>query len=100
MMRPALLFLSVLLIGVFVVPPRPAAAHPLGNFTVNRYARVEVGTDAVHVRYVLDMAEIPAFTELQVIDRNHDGVKDDDEVVAYATMKSTELARGLSLEID
>jgi ABC-type nickel/cobalt efflux system permease component RcnA len=39
--------------------PASAAAHPLGNFTVNRFSRIEVSGARVHVRYVLDMAEIP-----------------------------------------
>ena len=42
---------------------QPATAHPLGNFTVNRYARVEVSAGAVRVYYVLDEAEIPTFQE-------------------------------------
>ena len=45
--------------------PSLADAHPLGNFTVNRYARIELYSDAVRVRYVLDMAEIPAFQEIE-----------------------------------
>lgn len=40
-----------------------AAAHPLGNFTVNHLARVAISDDAVDVRYVLDLAEIPSFQE-------------------------------------
>jgi ABC-type nickel/cobalt efflux system permease component RcnA len=38
-----------------------AQAHPLGNFTVNRFARVEVAGDRLYVRYVLDLAEIPTY---------------------------------------
>ncbi|MDQ2911103.1 MAG: sulfite exporter TauE/SafE family protein, partial [Actinomycetota bacterium] len=38
-----------------------AAAHPLGNFTINRFSRVEVSGHRVYVRYVLDLAEIPTF---------------------------------------
>ena len=38
-----------------------AHAHPLGNFTVNRFARVEVAGDRLYVRYVLDLAEIPTY---------------------------------------
>ena len=38
-----------------------ASAHPLGNFTVNHYAGVELAGDRVYVRYVLDLAEIPTF---------------------------------------
>jgi len=45
--------------------PAAAAAHPLGNFTVNRFARVEVAGNQVYVRYVLDLAEIPAYQARQ-----------------------------------
>jgi nickel/cobalt exporter len=38
-----------------------AQAHPLGNFTVNRFSRVEVAGDRLYVRYVLDLAEIPTY---------------------------------------
>lgn len=38
-----------------------AAAHPLGNFTVNTFSRVQVSGDRLYVRYVLDLAEIPTF---------------------------------------
>jgi ABC-type nickel/cobalt efflux system permease component RcnA len=41
--------------------PALAAAHPLGNFTINRFSRVEVSGPRVYVRYVLDMAEIPTY---------------------------------------
>jgi nickel/cobalt exporter len=41
--------------------PLGADAHPLGNFTVNRFSRVEVAGSRVYVRYVLDLAEIPTF---------------------------------------
>ena len=39
--------------------PAVAAAHPLGNFTVNRYSRIAPSGDRVYVHYVLDLAEIP-----------------------------------------
>jgi ABC-type nickel/cobalt efflux system permease component RcnA len=41
--------------------PVAASAHPLGNFTVNRFSRVEVAGPRVYVQYVLDLAEIPTF---------------------------------------
>ncbi len=43
--------------------PTLASAHPLGNFTVNHYARIEPAGDRVRIVYVLDMAEIPTFQE-------------------------------------
>jgi nickel/cobalt exporter len=44
-----------------LVAPAAAAAHPLGNFTVNRFSRVEVSGPRLCVRYVLDLAEIPTY---------------------------------------
>jgi nickel/cobalt exporter len=41
--------------------PALAAAHPLGNFTVNRFSRIETSGPRLYVRYVLDLAEIPTF---------------------------------------
>jgi ABC-type nickel/cobalt efflux system permease component RcnA len=62
-----------------------AAAHPLGNFTVNRYAGVEVDGRSVYVHYVLDLAEIPSFQERARVRRP-----------GFAG----EIARGLVLQLD
>jgi len=57
--RIALAF--ALLAGLLL--PAVASAHPLGNFTVNHYTRIEPAGDRVRLIYVLDMAEIPTFQE-------------------------------------
>jgi len=58
--------LAVLLVlAAALVAPIAAQAHPLGNFTINRFARVEVAGHRLYVRYVLDMAEIPTFQARQ-----------------------------------
>jgi len=44
-----------------LIAPAAAAAHPLGNFTINRFSRVEVSGSRLYVFYVLDMAEIPTY---------------------------------------
>jgi nickel/cobalt exporter len=44
-----------------LVLPATASAHPLGNFTVNRFSRIEVAGPRLYVDYVLDLAEIPTF---------------------------------------
>ena len=49
--------------------PSGAAAHPLGNFTVNRLAAVDLAGDRIYVRYVLDMAEIPTYQERKHVER-------------------------------
>ncbi len=38
-----------------------AAAHPLGNFTINHLAVLRPGAAQLRVHYVLDIAEIPTF---------------------------------------
>lgn len=41
------------------------AAHPMGNFSVNHYARFTPVGGGVDIRYVLDLAEIPTFELMQ-----------------------------------
>ena len=55
----ALLALACVALG----RPGGADAHPLGNFTVNHYAGIELAGDRVYVRFVLDLAEIPTYQE-------------------------------------
>jgi nickel/cobalt exporter len=55
----------VLVTAAALLAPAVAQAHPLGNFTINRFARVEVSGQRLYVRYVLDMAEIPTFQARQ-----------------------------------
>lgn len=40
-------------------------AHPMGNFSVSHYARIEVGASGSKLTYVLDLAEMPTFEQLQ-----------------------------------
>jgi ABC-type nickel/cobalt efflux system permease component RcnA len=61
MRRLAAVAAALVLVGVVLAQPREASAHPLGNFTVNHYAGIELAGDRVFVRYVLDLAEIPTF---------------------------------------
>ncbi len=59
------LLLAVLVCSL-LAPVATAAAHPLGNFTINRFARVEVAGDQLYVRYVVDMAEIPTLQRVPI----------------------------------
>jgi len=78
--------LVVLVAVAALLAPAAASAHPLGNFTINRFARVEVAGHRLYVRYVLDLAEIPTYQARQ------EGV----EPAVYARR----LARGLHITID
>ena len=55
----------LLVLAAALLAPVAAQAHPLGNFTINRFSRVEVAGHRLYVRYVLDMAEIPTFQARQ-----------------------------------
>ncbi|MCH7801098.1 MAG: hypothetical protein IIC24_06090, partial [Chloroflexi bacterium] len=99
-----IILLVATLLALIALPvfnrPSVVLAHPLGNFTVNRYSRIEPSNDGVRIRYVLDMAEIPAFTEMSLIDTDNDGVTSDSESNRYALNKAVALAESLYLTID
>lgn len=96
--RCALVLLAALAL-VLALPPT-AAAHPLGNFTTNRYSRLEFWPDRIRIRYVLDMAEIPSFQELVALDSDRDGRVSEAELAAYAKAKAADLAAQLTLSVD
>ena len=56
----------VLVAACALLAPAVASAHPLGNFTINKFARVEVSGHRLYVRYVVDMAEIPTLQRVPV----------------------------------
>jgi ABC-type nickel/cobalt efflux system permease component RcnA len=78
--------LLVLAAAAALLVPAVASAHPLGNFTINRFARVEVAGHQLYVRYVLDLAEIPTYQARQ------DGV----EPAVYAQR----IARNVRVTVD
>jgi ABC-type nickel/cobalt efflux system permease component RcnA len=77
-----------------------ALAHPLGNFTINHYSHIEAGTDRLVIRTIVDMAEIPAFQELQLIDKDSDGTYSTAELNAYLEEAAKLYAEDLLLEVD
>jgi nickel/cobalt exporter len=77
--------------------PGPAGAHPLGNFSISHYAGIELQADSVQVRYVIDMAEIPTFQEIQehglVAEPGHPSV------APWLARMADSLGRGLRLDV-
>jgi nickel/cobalt transporter (NicO) family protein len=90
----------IALLLVLARTPARAEAHPLGNFTVNQYSRLEVDRDTVRVRYIVDMAEIPAFQERQAMDGDGDGQVSDAEGAAYLAQQSPAFIAGLRLMVN
>jgi nickel/cobalt transporter (NicO) family protein len=95
-----LLALLLLLGAVHVVTAASAAAHPLGNFTINRYSGIEVKSAEVLVHYVVDMAEIPTFQELRRIDVDADGRTTARELERYAAVLAPRLMSNVTLAAD
>ena len=50
--------------ALFLGAAAAASAHPMGNFSVNRYARLEPAPRALELLYIVDFAEIPTFQAL------------------------------------
>ena len=73
-MKRALTLLG-LVVAVVLGPVAAASAHPLGNFTINHYSGIHVSPDEIRVDYVIDMAEIPAFQEMEAIDTDGDDIQ-------------------------
>ena len=78
--------------------PRSVAAHPMGNFSINHFSGIEVHSTFVRVSYVIDMAEIPTFQEMQ--EHGLTAQPDDPLVVSYRDQKVEELRQGLDLRLD
>ena len=57
-MKRAVLVIALL---AALAAPVAASAHPLGNFTINRFSRIESAGHRAYVLYVLDLAEIPTY---------------------------------------
>jgi nickel/cobalt transporter (NicO) family protein len=92
--------LAILAAGLLAAGAAPAAAHPLGNFTVNAYSGLRVGPDRLAVDYVVDMAEIPTFQTRQAVDADHDGTVSPAEAATWRDRECPRLAAGLRAVLD
>src|SRR5713226_745266 len=88
-----------LLLSAFclLVAPRPASAHPMGNFSISHYAGIRIQKGFIELRYLIDMAEIPTYQEIQ-----QTGILPkvgDPSLSGYLARKAEVLKQGLLLEI-
>ena len=77
-------------------------AHPMGNFSVNRYARLEPSARGFAIRYIVDFAEIPTFQEISgfpslAADRDPAALEEAPEARILADRLAGEWLRGLRL---
>ena len=86
-------------LALLVGAPAVASAHPLGNFTVNRYSGVVVSPESVTVDHVLDIAEIPTAQRSPAIDTSGDGHLSRPELASWAVTACTDATRSLRLTV-
>jgi nickel/cobalt exporter len=92
--------LACLAFAVFAsLIPREAQAHPLGNFTINHYSRLEFADEKARIDYVLDFAEIPTFQQKGKLDPDEDSKLSDVEARAYLDAKLPSLVEDLHLKV-
>ena len=77
---------------------RVGLAHPMGNFSINHYSRLTLEPDRIELRYIIDLAEIPAYQELQQASLIASPA--DPAVQHYLAAKGEELGHGLSLIVN
>jgi ABC-type nickel/cobalt efflux system permease component RcnA len=83
---------------MFVSAAGSLHAHPMGNFSISHYAGIRIDGNDVQVRYILDLAEIPTFQEIQKT-----GIlpkQNDPSLIGYLANQAEILKRGLLLEVD
>jgi ABC-type nickel/cobalt efflux system permease component RcnA len=87
------------LFSVFLLAAgREVAAHPLGNFSISQYSAIRINGNEIEIHYIIDMAEIPTFQEIQesgIVPQAGDASLD-----AYLKRKTDMLGGGLILEIN
>jgi ABC-type nickel/cobalt efflux system permease component RcnA len=97
--RISRLICGLLAFAVISVCPSFTLGHPLGNFTISHFARLNIGRDEIKLHYVIDMAEYPSFQELQKI--SADGHPPAQAALdAYSKNLATEYVRSLVLRVD
>jgi ABC-type nickel/cobalt efflux system permease component RcnA len=80
------------LLSIAVGPATPAAAHPLGNFSVNEYQRLTFSPDRVDVAAVVNTAEVPTLQDKSAVDANSDSDPSEPERAAFAAKACAEFA--------
>lgn len=96
--RRATIIALALLVSFVFVPV--VFAHPLGNFTVNQYAGLHISREAIRIDYVMDMAEIAAFQEIELLDSNDNLKPDPPEAAGYHAVRCASLQPSLNLSLN
>jgi nickel/cobalt transporter (NicO) family protein len=85
--------------SALTAPPRPASAHPLGNFSVNQLHELALRPDRVEVSAAVDIAELPTLQDKSTVDSDRDGTASDAERATYASATCTTLAHDFEVSV-
>src|SRR3989441_3967148 len=83
---------------LLLLVPQPGSAHPMGNFSISHYAGIRIERGFVELRYLIDMAEIPTFQEIQqtgIVPRIGDN-----SLAGYLEREAEALKAGLALDVN
>ncbi len=96
--RPLRRSLSALAAIGLLFFPGYVFAHPMGNFSISHYSGISIGRDYLEVRYLIDMAEIPTFQEMQQFGLT--ARRDEPRLPAYLSAKAAAFAQDLHVTIN
>jgi ABC-type nickel/cobalt efflux system permease component RcnA len=92
---------AAVVFGLALGMARPSEAHPAGFTSVNRYVGVSCDAQGrVHLAYLLDFAELPAYAEIERLDADHDGAVSPAEQQAYLAQRLPPIVGAWTVEID
>jgi hypothetical protein len=77
-----------------------AAGHAFGSFSISVFSQLTVEEHQVRVRWVVDMAELPAGAVVDLIDTDGDGIATSAERDAYLALWIPSVLENLRLQVD
>ena len=76
----------------------PCWAHPMGNFSINHYSGIHIERSSIELRYIIDIAEIPTYQQIQ-----NSGIiakTGDPTLEPYLTRQADQWGKNLLLQIE
>src|SRR3984957_548242 len=92
------MFRNLLCVLTLLMVAPSSFAHPMGNFSVNHYSKIALERDGIKLTYIIDLAEIPTYQELQQGNVTADIA--DPAAKRYVESRGQEFAQGLTLMLD
>ena len=88
----------LILLASLLLSGTRAFAHPMGNFSVNHYAKIKLQQGSVEILYLIDLAEIPTYQEMREFSMTADPASP--AAARYLEEQGVRLKNGLILEQD